>query len=82
MPTLSELKLKYPAWDKMKYEPVPECPKCHGTGELPERKLKYTTIAPAPCMCTYVGDAAIVQEFDGVVTKYIDEFIQKLTKPV
>ena len=66
----------------MKYEPVPECPKCHGTGELPERKLKFTTIAPTPCMCTYVGDAQIVQEFDGVVNKHIDRVLALIKKPV
>ena len=72
MPTLTELKQKYPAWDKMKFEPVPECPKCGGTGELPERKLKYTSIPAAPCMCTYVGDAETVRMFYSLVDEHTE----------
>ena len=44
MPNLSELKLKYPTWDKMRFEPVPLCPKCHGTDEI-KSPITYPKVA-------------------------------------
>lgn len=51
----SDLKIKYPT---SKYDPDPDCPACHGTGErlvhLPGGEFTQEQDAVTPCICIFV----------------------------
>lgn len=76
MSKLVELQKTYP---NAKYEPLEDCEKCHGEGEVvfpEEKKKKFTTLIPpdkTPCMCIFVNP-----KYLGVARETLNTTIQKL----
>lgn len=76
MSKLEELQKRYP---KAKYEPLENCEKCNGVGEVKfpeEKKKKFTTLVPpdkTPCMCIYVN-----HKYLGVAREALNTTIKKL----
>lgn len=80
MSKLKELQKVYP---KAKYEPLEDCEKCNGTGEVKlseEKKRKFTVLVPpdkSPCMCIYISP-----KFLGIVRETLGSTINKLKSEI
>lgn len=76
MSKLVELQKKY---ENAKYEPLQDCKKCNGFGEVDfpkEKKNKFTTLTPpdkTPCMCIFINP-----KFLGVARETLGNTIKKL----